>query len=107
MSKNYTGRGTERRRERGSKKERSSFSKLVFVFFFLGQKKYENCNIYSTHTTYTNACVCGRECVCDVCVRHLNGKAAKAAAAAAVDLKFFYHICQIRIYVSLLCFTDV
>lgn len=34
-----------------------------------------------------------------VCVRHLNGK----AAAAAVDLKFFYHICQIRIYASLLC----
>lgn len=39
-----------------------------------------------------------RVCMC-VCVRHLNGK----AAAAAVDLKFFYHICQIRIYASLLC----
>lgn len=67
---------------------RSSFSKLVLVFW-ASSKRNMKIVIY-THTQYTNACVC---------VRHLNGK----AAAAAVDLKFFYHICQIRIYASLLC----
>lgn len=81
MSKNYT--------EKEKTHMRSSFSKLVLVFLGHKQKKYENCNIYA-YAIYK----------CEsVCVRHLNGK----AAAAAVDLKFFYHICQIRIYAPLLC----